>query len=531
MRSLAPDWFWRQHMKNFKKVTLLAALIPAIFALSGCGGSSSSLSTQAALTISASPSTVATGATSTLSATGGSGTGSVSYAVQSGSCTISGTTLTAPTAAGTCTVSATKGGDSSYLSASSNTLTITVAKATNTITFSAPSSVTVGGAAVTLTGIASSGLPVTYTSSTPSACTVSGTALTPVTDTTCTIVASQAGNTIYPAATPVTVSFSINGTAQTVTFPAPTALQAGSTEALTATASSGLAVTYTASPASVCTVSGSTLTAVAAGTCSISASQTGNTTYAAAATQTQTVAVSAVTPVSTALTFMTGFAGNGLTNEGGTVGGYAGSDLDGWNCTTAATCNGGGSPAGTAAGDSYYYYYYQPASIPTQGEYVGFSVFAPGVTSLSSTANTSGVTITNQTSITFTFNQNPEWFNLTNHNAFIELTLGNYYSAGGGCHIQLQKVFTPTSVNATTYTFPLSSFTVAQNCAVGSLTPSSVAAALSGNPIAKIDIQGDGGTAALTPANGTLTSSANMTTVANGTYPTTVVLKGAITFQ
>ena len=64
---------------------------------------------QAALSVSASPSSILYGQTSTVSASGGSGTGALSYSVPSGNgiCTISGTTVTA-TGVGTCTVTVTK---------------------------------------------------------------------------------------------------------------------------------------------------------------------------------------------------------------------------------------------------------------------------------------------------------------------------------------------------------------------------------------------------------------------------------------
>jgi hypothetical protein len=76
------------------------------------------------ITAVASPTTVSPGGTSTLSTTGGSGTGAVTYAVTSGSCTISSATLTAPSSAGSCVVTATKAADAIYAGATS---TVTVA--------------------------------------------------------------------------------------------------------------------------------------------------------------------------------------------------------------------------------------------------------------------------------------------------------------------------------------------------------------------------------------------------------------------
>jgi len=524
-------------MNYMHKVKLIGTVVPALIVLAGCGSSTStvipSAVPQAALSAVVSPSTIIATQTATLSSAGGSGSGAVTFAVASGSCTVSGTTLTAPAVAGTCTVTATKAADSTYLALTSAPVSVTVNQPTNTISFSAPSSPTVGGATVSLSGTASSSLPVTYASSTPSVCAVSGSTLTPVTDGTCTVVASQAGNTTYPAATPVTVSFSINGETQSITFASPTAPNVGSTASLAATASSGLTVAFAASPATVCTVSGTTLTAVTSGSCTITASQTGNGTYAAAASVAHTIAINTAAPAQ--LVYSSGFtaqgSGTGLTLSGGTFGGYAGSNEDGYYCNTStSTWCGGGSSNGSPATSSVYFYY-QPPAVAT-GEYVGVFVQAPGVTAVSTTANTSGVQINGQTGITFTLNQNPEWFAQINHNVLVMLTLGNFYA--GPCNVKLQIVFTPTSVAPTTYTLPLSGFTVAQNCGLGTLTPSAVTAALAasaGGPVAQIDFQGDSGASALTPSQGTLTSSANVTNANSVGYPTTVAITGPITFQ
>ena len=84
------------------------------------------LQDQSSLTVSASPSALnATITTSTLSTSGGSGTGAVSFAMTAGTCTLSGTTVTAGSATETCTVTATKAADSTYLAATA-TVNITV---------------------------------------------------------------------------------------------------------------------------------------------------------------------------------------------------------------------------------------------------------------------------------------------------------------------------------------------------------------------------------------------------------------------
>ena len=63
------------------------------------------------------------------------------------------------------------------------------------------------GAQVTLTATANSGLAVAYASSTPTVCTVNGSVASLIASGTCTITASQPGNAIYAAATPVSQSF------------------------------------------------------------------------------------------------------------------------------------------------------------------------------------------------------------------------------------------------------------------------------------------------------------------------------------
>lgn len=86
------------------------------------------LQAQTTLVVVASPANLnATTTTSTLSTTGGSGTGAVSYAMTAGTCTLSGSTVTAGTSNETCTVTATKAADSTYLPATA-TVNITVSR-------------------------------------------------------------------------------------------------------------------------------------------------------------------------------------------------------------------------------------------------------------------------------------------------------------------------------------------------------------------------------------------------------------------
>ena len=88
------------------------------------------------------------------------------------------------------------------------TVSLLTAQQQQTITFKKiPAQVV--GQSLTLSASASSSLPVSFSSSTPAVCTVSGTTATLVAAGTCTIQASQAGNTQFAAAAPVLQTFAI----------------------------------------------------------------------------------------------------------------------------------------------------------------------------------------------------------------------------------------------------------------------------------------------------------------------------------
>jgi hypothetical protein len=147
------------------------------------------------------------------------------------------------------------------------------------------------GTPLTLSATASSNLVVSFTSATQTICTVSGATATFIASGTCTIDATQAGNSTYAAATMVPQSFTVNGEAQTITFGTIAAQTVGTPLTLSATASSGLTVSFASTTTSVCTVSGATATFIAAGSCTIDANQAGNNTYAAATMVPQTFTV------------------------------------------------------------------------------------------------------------------------------------------------------------------------------------------------------------------------------------------------
>jgi sugar lactone lactonase YvrE len=154
--------------------------------------------------------------------------------------------------------------------------------ATQTISFSGlPATATYGSAGpYMLSATATSGLAVTYSVTGPA--TISGSILSITGAGNVVVTASQAGNSDYSAATPVSLSIAVSPASQTITFPAIAAQTVGASVSLSATATSGLAVSFASTTPTVCSVSGATAKMLAAGTCTIQASQAGNANYAAA---------------------------------------------------------------------------------------------------------------------------------------------------------------------------------------------------------------------------------------------------------
>ncbi len=207
-------------------------------------------------------------------------------------CTVANSMVTA-IAIGTCTVAADQAGNSTYSAAKQVTKSFTVTGKTQTISNVAfnPIKLAIGGT-TTVSASASSQLAVSFSSNTASVCTVAGSTVTGVTTGTCTIAASQAGNSVHAAAKIVTKSINVTGpqTIGAISFN-PTTVAIGGTTKASATASSGLAVKFSSTTTAICTVSGATVTGIAVGTCTIAADQAGNNTYSAAPTVTQGITV------------------------------------------------------------------------------------------------------------------------------------------------------------------------------------------------------------------------------------------------
>ena len=228
------------------------------------------------------------------------------------------------------------------------------------------------------------------------------------------------------------------------------------------------------------------------------------------------------------LTFSSGFSSATLTSSNGLVASSGGSNLDGFNCNgTADWC---GSFSGGAGADSYAGFYYKTPSAAS-ALYSQMEVFGPNVTGFNAAGDTGGITLGSQTKVNFTFNPNPEWFNSSNNKFGVIITLGKRYAIDGGCRLQLHGVKTPTSADATAYSMNLrSDFRVAADCGAG-IPPTDVAAALAASPvISSVKVIGAAGGSAIFGRDN-VASGANLSNVTDGKYPTTVVLKGAITFD
>ena len=179
---------------------------------------------------------------------------------------------------------------------------------------------------------------------------------------TCTVVASQAGSSVFAAAPSVSRSFTVSPASQSISFPAVADQLLGTAApALAATASSGLSVSFESSTPGVCTVSGTSLSLLSSGVCTVLAKQAGNSSYQAAADVArsfnvagtpQTITFSAIAnqTLGTAMPALAATASSGLavsysssTTAVCTVSGTAVSLLTAGTCTLTASQAGNAS--------------------------------------------------------------------------------------------------------------------------------------------------------------------------------------------
>lgn len=293
--------------------------------------------------------------TVTLSANGGLSGNPVNFTVDAsstGSGTISSSTLSNGTSSATLTVTgagnivvdANQATNVDYLAAAQVQQTIVVNQASQSIVFTPltqPFYYIASGAALTIqaTGGGSDNAivfavdPKSTMTGSFSTSTVSGAVSTAVltmpanqspASGVIVVDATQPGNSNYAAAaqTQFTIMVGAPLPTQTITFNQPQTQVAGTTLALTATASSGFPVSYLSSTTSVCTVSGSTATflstVASASPCTITATQPGDNQYFAAAPP---VSVTfAVNPAGMTPALTVNLSESSLNIEPGTVG-------------------------------------------------------------------------------------------------------------------------------------------------------------------------------------------------------------------
>ena len=282
------------------------------------------------------------------------------------------TFTTAGLALGPHTLSATYGGDKFTAASTSNTITIQVGMA-QTITFAALSNMTFGTAPFALHATSSSMLTVSFASTTTNVCTVSMTNMvTLLTGGTCSITASQAGNSTYAPAPPVTQSFTVTNAPQTITFDSIRSQILGTPPfAIAAQSSSGLTVALASTTPAVCATAELLVTIKTAGSCSIAATQPGNAGFNAATMVTRTFTVKQAKPstglaqTSTSLTAGTGpafvvtgdFNGDGVPDlavangTGNNVTVLIGDGMGGFTASTGSPFAVGSNPVYIAVGD------------------------------------------------------------------------------------------------------------------------------------------------------------------------------------
>lgn len=177
---------------------------------------------QAALVLTASPATISVNATSTLTVTGGSGGGPVTYVLNSGPCTLANNILTA-TGTGQCQATATKAAADGYGAATSNPVTVTINRLAPPALVLTASPVSIGfnGSSTLGTTGGIPGAPVSYSVSGP--CSVSGNTLLGVSAGLCTVTASQAETAVYSAVTSNPVTITVKERTTTFSYPQGTA--------------------------------------------------------------------------------------------------------------------------------------------------------------------------------------------------------------------------------------------------------------------------------------------------------------------
>jgi uncharacterized protein YjiK len=222
----------------------------------------------------------------TLSVSGGTTGGTVSYNLGSGSCTIAGNQLTANSGTGSCSLTATMAGNDNYNDVTSTPAnTVSLQKADQgTVTVAGPNSVTYGttGTAAATGGNGSGSYSFSAGSST--GCSVSGTTVS-VTNAsgTCDLTATRAGDADYndsAASAPFAVTL-VKASQTTPSVTGPGSITYGATGTATATsASSTGAYVFSAGSSTGCSVTGTTVSVLdASQPCALTVYRQGDNNY------------------------------------------------------------------------------------------------------------------------------------------------------------------------------------------------------------------------------------------------------------
>lgn len=234
---------------------------------------------QAPLTVSSTSATY--GQVLTLTTTGGSGTGAVTFAKVSGICSLVGNQLTPGDAGSSCVVTATKAEDAAFNPVTSSQASITTLRAPQLTPLVVTSTSGTFGTDLVLTSSGGSGTGAVSWTVVSGACTVSGATLTPTAaGTSCVVRATKAAETNYLelSSTDTALSFARGPQTMEITV-ASMSLVYGRTDLLTASGGSGTGAftfNYVSGP---CTVTGNNVMPTDIGVCSVSATRSGDANY------------------------------------------------------------------------------------------------------------------------------------------------------------------------------------------------------------------------------------------------------------
>jgi hypothetical protein len=242
--------------------------------------------TQNALTLRDNSGDLDTGIT--LSASGGSGTGSVSYSVSSGSasCSISSGVANARFA-GTCSLTTTKASDVNYLQKQiTNTLTfIKATQASIQVTstsgsYGTPVALTISG------GSGTGSLSYAVSDAGSASCVVNGSQLSFTSAGSCKVIATRDSDSVFDARSSASTTIMIERVAQPVLSVATTTgdLVTGIIVAINGGGGSGSVSTSVTSGTANCALTAGLVTARAFGTCSLSVSKASDTNFLSAST-------------------------------------------------------------------------------------------------------------------------------------------------------------------------------------------------------------------------------------------------------